>query len=246
MIPTEARRQIAAEELEEQFPNAPLQEVSFEARFVPKLRIPSEIWKLQEALAETYPIFGQEATISINPGVGSAGLIPYHFFSSRDGTNRISASHGNFAILMKRYPGFQGFLREVIDITETFSASYEISVFTRVGLRYNNQFILPGERSRLEDFVNPFVDFTRVNLRSTNQFVVELRGVVNDHQMTTRTALLDDPALAYVLDMDCYTDTPSRPSDVEALVRKFHHSAKVTFLQHIKPALKEEFRRRPK
>jgi uncharacterized protein (TIGR04255 family) len=241
MIPAEARQQFAPEELAEQFPNAPLQEVSSEARFVPKLRIPSEIWKLQENLASAYPSFGQENTVT------PTGLALTHYFSTSDGQNKILASQSNFALIARQYPGFSAFLDEVVQRTQSFCSIYEISSFIRLGLRYTNQFLLPGsDRTHLQDFVNPFVNFNRIDLASTTQFVVDIRSSVADHKITTRTALLDDPAPAYVLDIDCYADSPSRVSDVRTMLSKFHESAKTVFLEHITPTLKKEFRRKVK
>jgi uncharacterized protein (TIGR04255 family) len=237
---TEARQQVAQEELAEQFANAPLREVSCEIRFDPKLRIGSEIWRLQEALSSVYPTVGTEPTLT------SVGLVQGHFFLSTDGENRIVASQTNFGLIQKRYSGFDRFLGEVVSRCKHFCSLYDISSLTRVGLRYNNQFLLPdGDRVRLAQWVNPFLDLARIDLASTHQFVVELRSIVGDHGFTARTALLNDPAPAYVLDFDCYVERLSSPDEIEILLPKFHDRAKRAFLEHIKPALKDEFRRRP-
>lgn len=235
----QATQQFAPEELAEQFPNAPLREVSYEVRFAPKLRITSEIWRMQEALAPQYPVVGTEPNLTVT------GLVQGHFFQTQDGENRVIISQSNFGLIKKRYPGFTEFLEEALSFTNRFCTIYEITSLTRVGLRYNNQFLLPGgDRTRIAHWVNPFLDLARVDLARTPQFAVELRSAFDHHGVTARTALLDDPAVAYVLDVDCYYDRPCLPTEVTGLLPKFHDAAKRIFLEHMKPVLKDEFRRR--
>lgn len=238
MTPQTAQR-FAPEELAEQFPNAPLQEVSFEVRFAPKLRIASEIWRMQEALASEYPQVGTE------PSLTAAGLVQAHMFHNADGHNRVMVSQSNFALLKRRYPGFSAFLQEALAFTNRFCSIFGIDSFTRAGLRYSNQFLLPGgDRAKLSQWVSPFLDLSRVNLATTPQFIVELRSECNDHGVTARSALLSEPAPAYVLDTDCYAERHILPGELVSLLPKFHDSAKGIFLDHIKPVLKEEFRRK--
>lgn len=239
---SEALKHFAHEELTEQFANAPLREVSFEIRFDPKLRVGSEIWRLQEAIASKYPVLGSEPAL-----MGVFGLVQANFFTTTDGENRIIASQNNFGIIHKRYAGFDQFKMEALTCSKQFCSLYDIHSLTRVGLRYNNQFLIPGgDRLRLADWVNPFVDLSRIDLTSTYQFVVEMRGTVDSHGFTCRAAMLNDPAPAYVLDLDCYVERPCSPDEIEQLLPMFHDRAKRAFLDHIKPVLKDEFRRREK
>jgi uncharacterized protein (TIGR04255 family) len=239
LMTRQAAQNFAPEELLEQFPNSPLREVSFEVRFAPRLRISSEIWKLQDALASEYPSVGTETNLT------PTGLIQGHFFQTVDSENRVLASQNNFGLIKKRYPGFEAFLHEALAFTNRFCQIYGIDTLTRVGLRYSNQFLLPGgDRVRLSEWVNTFVDLGRVDLSTTAQFVVEMRSGFDDHGVTTRTALLTEPAVAYVLDVDCYVERNCAPTELARLLPTFHESAKRIFLEHMKPALKDEFRRR--
>lgn len=235
----EGNQQFAPEQFSEEFPNAPLVEVSYEMRFAPKLRVMAEIWKLQENLTSIYPEFGTENTI-----VGN-GLLTSHYFKTPDGENKVVASQSNFALILKRYPGFNHFLEEAVTRTEHFCSVFEIGQLLRVGLRYNNQFLLPrGDQLALKDFVNTFVDLNRIDLANTSQFILLLRCALQDHDMTIRTAFISDPTPSYVLDLDCYTERACSPSELRGLLTNFHNSAKKVFLQHITPTLKDEFRRR--
>lgn len=236
----QAAQQLTPDELAEHFPNAPLREVSYEVRFAPKLRIISEIWRMQEALAPQYPALGTEPTLT------HTGLTHTHFFQTADGENRVVISQSNFGLIKKRYPGFTEFLEEALAFTNRFCTIYEIPALTRVGLRYNNQFLLPGgDRNKLSEWVNPFLNLAAVDLARTQQFVVELRSASDEHGVTARTALLNDPAASYVLDVDCFVERSCLPAEVPSLLPKFHDTAKRIFLEHMKPVLKAEFRRRP-
>ena len=234
--------QFSAEELAENFPNAPLSEASYEIRFDPKLRIPSEIWKVQEMVGPECPNFSMENLVAIGGNIMTALT-----FASKDRTRLIRASQQNLGIVMTSYPGFAAFHRKVVQWTENFCKMFVIESLTRIGLRYVNNIVLPGgnrtNRSPLSEYVNPFVDLTRFSLSATNQFVCEIRSIISDHDLTIRTAMVKDPVPSYLLDIDCYIERPLKPTEVSGLLSKFHESAKVTFLEHIRPALKAEFRR---
>jgi uncharacterized protein (TIGR04255 family) len=123
---------------------------------------------------------------------------------------------------------------------------YGVESVTRTGLRYINNIVLPRQ-AHLSEYVNPFVDLNRFSLDTKNsQFVCEIRSAMSDHDLMIRTALIKDPIPSYMLDIDCYIERPAKPGEVAGLLTKFHESAKVTFLEHIKTPLKEEFRRRTK
>jgi uncharacterized protein (TIGR04255 family) len=236
------KAQFSAEELAENFPNAPLSEASYEIRFDPKLRIPSEIWKVQEMVGAECPNFSMENLVAIN-----GNLMTALTFASKDRSRQLRASQQNLGIVMTAYPGFGAFHKKVVQWTEEFCKMFVIESLTRIGLRYVNNIVLPnGNRSPLSEFVNPFVDLTRFSLNTTNQFVCEIRSIISDHDLTIRTAMVKDPVPSYLLDIDCYNERPLKPTDVSGLLSKFQESAKITFLEHIRPTLKAEFRRRAK
>jgi uncharacterized protein (TIGR04255 family) len=231
----------SAEDLAENFPNAPLSEASYEIRFDPKLRIPAEVWKLQEQVGASCPNFSVE-----NALVLGGGIVPSFTFASKDRTMMVRVSQQNLGIIMTSYPGFADFHRKAVEWTASFCAMYGVDIITRTGLRYVNNIVLPRQ-AHLSEHVNPFVDLTRFSLDTKNsQFVCEIRSAISDHELMIRTALIKEPIPSYMLDIDCYVERPAKPQDIAGLLTRFHESAKVTFLEHIRPALKAEFRRRTK
>jgi uncharacterized protein (TIGR04255 family) len=235
------KAQFSAEDLAENFPNAPLSEASYEIRFAPKLRIPAEIWRLQEQVGAACPNFSVENTLVLG-----GALMPSFTFASKDRTTMVRVSQQNLGIIMTSYPGFAEFQRKVVEWTGSFCTMYGVDSIARTGLRYVNNIILPRQ-AHLGEYVSPFVDLTRFSSDTKNsQFVCEIRSAISDHDLMIRTALIKEPIPSYMLDIDCYVERPAKPENVAGLLTRFHESAKVTFLEHIRPALKAEFRRRTK
>jgi uncharacterized protein (TIGR04255 family) len=235
------KAQFSAEELAENFPNAPLSEASYEIRFDPKLRIPAEIWRLQEQVGAACPNFSVENTLILG-----GTLMPSFTFASKDRTTLVRVSQQNLGIIVTSYPGFTEFRKKVVEWTGSFCAMYGVENIARTGLRYVNNIVLPRQ-AHLSEYVNPFVDLTRFSSDTKNsQFVCEIRSAISDHDVMIRTALIKEPIPSYMLDIDCYVERPAKPEDIPGLLTRFHESAKVTFLEHIRPALKAEFRRRTK
>lgn len=231
----------SAEELAENFPNAPLSEASYEIRFDPKLRIPAEVWRLQEKVGADCPNFSVENSLTLG-----GTIMAIYTFASRDRTILVRVSQQNLGIIMTSYPGFANFHKKIVEWTGSFCEMYGIESVSRTGLRYVNNIVLPRQ-APLGEYVNPFVDLNRFSLDSKqSQFVCEIRSAISDHDLMIRTALIKEPIASYMLDIDCYVEKPAKPGDIAGLLTKFHGSAKVTFLEHIQPALKAVFRRRTK
>src|ERR1700688_3341698 len=109
----------SAEELAENFPNAPLSEASYEIRFDPKLRIPAEVWRLQEQVGASCPNFSVE-----NAFVLGGAIMPTFTFASKDRTVMVRVSQQNLGIIMTSYPGFAEFRRKVVEWTGSFCQMY--------------------------------------------------------------------------------------------------------------------------
>src|SRR5258706_1593333 len=93
-----AEKEFTADELGEIFPNSPLREVAFEIRFPPRLRVPAEIWRLQDQLVHKYPEVGKETTIQ------AAGAVTDVAVFQNPAENRlIKVSQQNFVIAFTRY-----------------------------------------------------------------------------------------------------------------------------------------------
>jgi uncharacterized protein (TIGR04255 family) len=232
-----ATRIITAEELEEVFPESPLREVDFEIRFSPRLRVPAEIWQLQDKLVSDYPEVGKESTLQ--PG----GVVDVSVFQNRSDHRVIKVSHENFVIAFTRYVRFRDFKAEVLKQTELFCSTFGIDAFTRIGLRYVNEIMLPTpERSSLLAYLRPVIAFDHFPLDTIDQFVAELRARYQDHSVTLRSALLPDLLRTYILDIDCHSNRSISLRDYPALLDRFHDSAQRLFLDHVTEEYKQTMR----
>ena len=228
----------SAEELDEVFPESPLREVAFEVRFPPRLRVPAEIWRLQDQLVHKYPEVGKETVIQAVGAVTDVAV-----FQNPAESRLIKVSHQNFVIAFTRYVRFEDFKEEVLQQTEQFCSIFGIDVFSRVGLRYVNEISLPsGDPSSLLKYIHPPVSFSSFSEELVDQFAVELRAHYMDHFITIRSALLPGLIRTYVLDIDCHISELTAAQQYPTLLDRFHDSAQRVFLDHITEEYKQVMR----
>src|SRR6267142_1643371 len=116
-------------DLNEVFPNPPIREVAFEIRFAPRLRINADIWQLQDRLVESYPNVSTESITQ------PTGLININVFQSPDTGRLIKISQQNCVVAFTRYARFEDFKEEVTQRIGMLCETFNITSFTRVGLR---------------------------------------------------------------------------------------------------------------
>jgi uncharacterized protein (TIGR04255 family) len=233
-----ANTEFTPEELKEVFQNSPLREVAFEVRFPPRLRVPAEIWRLQDKLVQKYPEVGRETSIQANGAVTDVAV-----FQNPAESRVIKVSHQNFVIAFTRYVRFEEFKAEVLNETELFCSIFDIDLFSRIGLRYVNQITLPStEPASLIAYLRPLVSFNSFAVEMVDQFALELRTHYRDHSATIRTALLPGLLRTYVLDIDCHTSVLTPAQECPMLLDRFHDSAQRVFLDHITEEYKHVMR----
>lgn len=231
-------RPFTTEELSEVFPNSPLREVAFEVRFTPRLRVPAELWRLQDQLVNEYPEVGKESSLQAN-----ANVLEIAVFQNRSESRVIRVSHQNLIIAFTRYVRFNDFKSEVLKQTELFCSTFEIDAFTRIGLRYVNEIGLPSaEPSSLPIYLRPIISFDRFPLEQVDHFALELRSHYKNHFVTLRSALLRGLLPTYILDTECHTNMPTPTKEYPALLDEFHDSAQRLFLDHITEEYKDVMR----
>lgn len=231
-------RSFTPEELEEVFPRPPLREVVFEVRFSPRLRVPAEIWKLQDQLVSSYPAVNKEPAIQANGTVTDVAV-----FQSPAESRVVKVSYQSFLVAFSRYTKFEDFREELKKRTDQFCSIFGIDAFTRVGLRYVNEISVPSQDPfSLLTYVRPYVNFERFPLGLVDQFAVELLSHYRDHLVTLRSALLPGLLRTYVLDIDCHTGASISVQEYTARVNQFHDSAQRLFLDHITDEFKEIMR----
>lgn len=232
---------VTKEELDELFAQPSVREVAFEARFAPRLRIAPEVWRIQDSLAESFPVVTQEMQAQ-----SDGRLLQTYVFASPEKRRSVKVSQENFVILFNEYRSFEEFKQEVLERTQAFAKEFNIQNFQRVGLRYVNHIELrPGQGIQdLRRYVNLPVDFDRFDPASIEQLLTEFRLAAGEHKITVRGALLQMPGRdngLFILDFDCYAfsgDLGSLPK----LLDEFHHKIQLQFLEHIREEYKQIMR----
>jgi uncharacterized protein (TIGR04255 family) len=220
-------------ELDEVFPRPPLREVAFEIRFAPRLRVNAELWKIQDEIVEEYPALSMEQVVQ-----ASGTLLPVNVFQNPNAARAIKISQENFVVAFTRYTRFEDFKAEVIAKTKRFCEKFDISTVSRTGLRYVNNFIVPGsgKTSEILRYVRPVVDFDRLDADEIQHFVTEVRMRQRGHLVTLRGALLaplEGGQRVYVLDVDCHNSEPHSSRDIPKLLDTYHETAQLFFLDHV-------------
>ncbi len=239
---TRSLEKFTTQELEEVFAHPPIREVAFEIRFAPRLRVPAELWRLQDQLVEEYP---EVATESLFQPSGAA--LSINVFQNPANERVIKVSQQNFVIAFTRYTRFEDFKDEALQKTKQFCATFGITALLRVGLRYVNNIVLPAADSTVSllKFVRPFADLQRLPAENIDQFVTEVRLRHRDSMVMLRGVLLaplEDGRKIYVLDIDCYSQGPETAERVPDLLDSYHDIAQRFFLDHVTEEFKAVMR----
>ncbi len=230
-------------ELQEVFTKPAVREVACEVRYTPRLRINTEIWRVQDRLAEEYPQVGEEDA----PQVEGRQLHTY-VFSNASMRRLIKVSQENFVLVFNRYTTFEDFKAEVVSQLSKFTEEFAIHSYHRAGLRYVNHIELPpgAGMEQLRRYVNAPVDFARFDPEFIEQFMTEFRLKAGPHKLTVRSALIEVPTkaelLLYVLDLDCYAFGVKDASVLPELLDQFHERIQVRFLEHVTEEYKQIMR----
>jgi uncharacterized protein (TIGR04255 family) len=230
------------EALDEVFPRPSIREVAFEIRFAPRLRISAELWKIQDAVVDQYPIVGSEQALQPN-----GTILMVNVFQNPTAARAIKVSQENFVVAFTKYTRFEDFKEEVIAKTKQFCSKFDVSSIARAGLRYVNNIVIPAadKTSTILRYVRPVIDFERVDIEDIDQFVTEVRMRRKNHLVTLRGALLgtlEDGRRVYVLDVDCHSRVQQKAEEIPELLDEYHESAQQFFLDHITDQYKDVMR----
>jgi uncharacterized protein (TIGR04255 family) len=192
-------------------------------------------------LAEECPNVGTESLLQPDGTV-----VQLNVFQNQAAGRSIKISQQNFVITWNKYGTFEQFGEEVNTRVQQFCSLFGINSFTRVGLRYINNILLPSnDPASLASYVYPLVDLKRLRIENVEQFASEIRTRVENHMVTLRGVLLSplpDGRLIYVLDIDAYSQEQHRPAQIPQLLDKFHETVQTVFLDHITEEYKNVMR----
>jgi len=219
-----------------QYRNAPLVDVTFEARFLGELSVETRRDVFQREIKDVYPLlFVPNATM------GKAPALQHYQFRRQDGSARISLALNSFAYNTTSYPGFADFRKELDRVFGILLGTFEISNFTRLGLRYVNKMALIRE----DDGTIPLKKYVSTNLKLTPGFPgagiknlsLAISSPIKEGEMNL---LLDceSPSPSggpefLLLDFDFYTLKQSARSEVFDFVDSAHEQIESTFLEII-------------
>ena len=228
--------------MQEIFPYPSVREVAFELRFAPRLRITSEVWRIQDSLAESYPAVSQEL-LTLDTG---RQVQAYVFGNSGTGSS-IKVSQESFAVVFHQYDSFEEFKDEALRRTDAFADKFGIQTFHRAGLRYVNHIELaPGQGVQdLKRYVNLPIDFDRFDPASIEQLSTEIRLALEEHKMTIRDELVHRPGKGgglFLLDLDCHTFVHVELQELPHLMDQFHRKIQIQFLEHVREEYKQIMR----
>ena len=229
-------------QLDEVFLHPAIREVAFEIRFTPRLRVPAELWRLQDQFVDEYPNVGTEPLMQ-----SSGSMLPVNTFQNPTTGRLMKVSQQNFVIAFTKYSNFEDFKEEALEKANLFCSTFEIKAFTRIGLRYINHIALPPAESAssLLKYVRPLTDFENLSIDTLQQFVNEYSLRHKDHMVTLRGVLLPplrDQRRTYIFDIDCYSPGPRDAAAIEATLDAYHDTAQRFFLNHITEEYKDFMR----
>ncbi len=233
-----------------------LQSVICQVRVNPIFRVAKELpSEFQEAIRQDYP--RAELRESIEIKVSEEGITPPEKlgkawrFSSEDGDWTVTLDARFIAIDTKKYLNFEDFLTRFKGIHKPYCEIYSPSSAERVGLRYINA-ISPSEQLRAPKDWNAWVNPDLLGFAGTGRLsfpVGECFEVVRAPQglgsITVRHGFNSDPTdkVAYLIDVDRYTDGKAEQSGIEGLLKEFNDECYNFFEWAVSKATKDWMRR---
>jgi uncharacterized protein (TIGR04255 family) len=154
-----------------------------------------------------------------------------------------------FAIIFTRYETFESFKTEVIERARRFCGMFRIEQLTRVGLRYINNIVVPGDGGTFpfSRYIQPYINLARVESAQVRQFALEVLLQKDDCLLNTRSAFLVKPPSSpdgiYVLDFDAFVEGETNLEELRGLLDRLHRHIQVEFLNHVTEEYKQQMRR---
>jgi len=210
----------------ESLPNNYLKSVSFEIRFVPLLIIQDEIRKFQKEIRRNYPKLEKGFQIT-----GVFSKIQEEFiewvFSSENDSDVIRVGMTKIAFISKTYTTFEDYWKKLEKIIKTFLDIFQITEFTRIGLRHVNTVPMKGKKINPEEFLKWFNSLIREDILKEFpplSFNIDYRKEFDDYKTATRNifGLGNNGKLFYQIDIDSYIDIETKENELKKHVDKLH------------------------
>lgn len=240
------------------YSNPPLVETVFELRFPTILKIDTETPdKFQDLIRQRYPGYEvqneiqQQIVGNVNQNQFSAetklSSNIVHVFSSVDKRNVVKLARNNIFYSTTNYLGWDRFKEESVFVMKHFADNYQISHFSRIGLRYINvidrtELSLDGSTPWETLVKNYYLGLLANPTESKN---IESYELVTGLKFGAKTAInlrvtllvnLNSQETCLGLDNDCFL--PDGDEDFQATIESLHKYCEYYFLD----AITEELR----
>jgi uncharacterized protein (TIGR04255 family) len=230
----------------------PLIEVVFQLRFARLLRIEQDPAAFQERVLVDYPVLKESvvapipneyvnelSSIDMSSLVSSLNLSKRraYDFVSTDGFWRISLTGDFVALVNTQYTRWEDFRARLEKVSATFTETYKLATFTRVGLRYKNvicrsKLSLKDDSWRtllrtdlLGELVNP--DFEKDTRHAARELVLGLDFDDARVRVLHGFVQLQDTGdeVSYLVDADFSREKSTEKNDVRPILDRFNREA---------------------
>jgi len=222
--------------LEEVFPSNALSQVVCELRFPIVIDLIESLpLEFQKTVRPLFPHYNRNWVLEFEPGAVDATREPRYEFWSRDQTWKVSLKPTAISLEATGYTSFDEFKERLSAVIEAATSSLDLLFFTRVGLRYINNFPLPNESQAHQTWVNPrlLAPLQLEELSGANRFWQEISG---DHEAGCTYFLRHGYGISegfgYILDIDISLEGVEITSAIPEVTR-FREVAKRIFLDSI-------------
>jgi len=216
--------------LEEIFPKNYLTSVACEIRFDPLLMIQNKIPEFQEKIRGDLPSYGFELTIPVlDPSITTqfSGVNQW-LFKSKDQTKTLKIVVNRIGFIVSEYSTFDIFYQETIKYFSEFFKICNIDEFSRIGLRYVNEFKLvefeDSQQISLAKFFKVALDKAVIEEYSPFQFETVIRSKKNDYKLFLKNEFNTDVGgeSNYIIDIDAFKSGNLKKKDLESTFKELH------------------------
>jgi uncharacterized protein (TIGR04255 family) len=238
-------------DLSKSYPNAPLEEVAFEIRFLPRLSILNRLAEFQEQLADEYPLLKEETPqqgVQEEPGNDLFERARRQLvLCTPDEQRFIRVSITMFNLVDKQYSHFPVFKDELLRTWKAFSESVGDCRALRIGLRFRNHLVLPldTDLNSVRQYTRPYVDQSKLGGRKLLDMRTEVLLGDPDHDgnpllmvrsgfVGTREYADGQRFLVYLLDYDAFVQFDKKVvDDFSAILLDLHSVIKDRFAEDV-------------
>jgi len=215
------------------YPRQPLVEVVFEIRFPGEPVVECRRHEFYIKVRKGYPnVFVPQVQAGSFPA-----LTPYRF-ERPDGAAGIMIAIDKFSYFARKYPGYDEFEKECLQLLTEFNELFNLEKLKRVGWRYVN--IIPFTRENgnipLKRFFNSSIYLGKSVSDQYENLSITLVSKIDEYSVTTILESMkssDGSREALLLDFDCSKEKNLLFSEIETYIAETHKIARNMFEQMI-------------